>query len=1030
MYKVRIRKIRFVAWICIFSMLNLMAANCIYAITNPAYIGTTILGPSTVAIVSGGASGIKVNTLLGNLCLPISDLTIPARGIPIKVERTYNSSQHGQTGPFGYGWQFSYSMNYIRSADGKVIVFWGDGRIDVFEPSGGTYVPLNEGVFATLDQYQPNQFRVTTQEGIQYYFDNPSHGHVTRIADPNSNSLLFAYNASQQLTTITDESGRQLSLSYTLGKVTTFTDPNTSPARTLQYAYDANGNQVGFIDSLGNVTHYDYDATHRLTKITDALGITNIDYSAAAPASTVGTIKRSTPTNTLLSQRSFLFNSATNTMSVRDMIDSTHTALTSYHYDSNDRLTSITDPIGHTATRTYDADGNLVSATDANGNTTHYTYDTRGNMLSQTDALGNTTTFTYENTFNRITSVTDPDSHTTTFGYDGNGNRTFMQDALGNTTQYTYDGFGQLVSRRNPLGFTTNFTYDAQGDRTSITDPLNHTTHFDYDQVGNLIHRTDGLNRTIVNSYDARNRLRQVSFPDATQSTFTYDPAGNVLSAVDPNTNLTYAYDAENRLLQASDNLLSKTISYQYNGVGNRVSMTDPEGVKALYGYDLASRLIQVDRAGQQFLFEYDNGNRRTRLTLPNGSFTIYTYDNADRLLSQANMRSDNTILSSFTYQYDVVGNRVGLSLAGGEHISYGYDGHNQLIQEVRTGGASNYDHRFAYDADGNRTQANADGVITSYNYDNGDRLTQETTGATTTTYAYDPDGNQIQKAVGASLYTSTYDVRDRLIQFSSPTTTAMYTYDALDKRIIKSVGAATIRTVYDGLNAVAEYDGSGTLQAQNLFGPGVDENLARFTSSESLYYLYDGQRSVQCLVDAAQTVRNSYDYDAWGKIVSQVETAGNDYTFTGRQTDRESGLYYYRARMYDPSIGRFTQIDPRDDNSAKSLYIYTDNHSVGAGDPLGEDFWSTLGDLFNRFLNWLDRHIPSHLNWRTHTTVKASGTIGIISFSAEVDSQIYIGTDPETNNSPGNGKQPGGPTPPPPVPQGDGANKPRTHSK
>jgi RHS repeat-associated protein len=101
-------------------------------------------------------------------------------------------------------------------------------------------------------------------------------------------------------------------------------------------------------------------------------------------------------------------------------------------------------------------------------------------------------------------------------------------------------------------------------------------------------------------------------------------------------------------------------------------------------------------------------------------------------------------------------------------------------------------------------------------------------------------------------------------------------------------------------------------------------------------YYLHDGLNSVRNLLDASQAVQNSYDYDAWGAILAAVETVGNDYTFTGRQADRENFLYYFRARMYDPLSARFTQTDPIDDNWARSLNIYTDNNPTNFVDPLG----------------------------------------------------------------------------------------------
>jgi YD repeat-containing protein len=820
-----------IAIISLVILLHVTTEHLLLAITNPSYGGPIIPGRPSIVMVPGGASGSLVNTFNGNLFLPRTDLVIPGRGLPLEIALAYNSMNDDIDGPFGFGWSFSYGLRYILQSNNDVVIVWGDGRADLFDESGGTYTPVNENVFATLEQFEPNKFRATTKHGIQFLFENPVHQRLTRIQDLNSNEISLLYNPSNQLATITDASGRSILISYTNGRATTITDPNTSPERTLHYAYDALGNLIGVTDPLGNITNYAYDSGHHLTKSTDALGVTDISYTP--PNITIGSISRSTPTGTLLSKRSFVFDSVTKTTTVTDVIDSTTTAATKYEYDANKRLFRTTDPLGHAATRTYDSAGNIASVTDGNRNTTSYSYDARGNVLTATDARGKTTTFTYDSTFNKIASVTDAKNHTATFTYDSTGNLRFLTDPLLHTTEYVYDSAGQLLSRRNPRGFDTTFTYDAFGNRTSVTDPLTNTTEFAYDSVGNVVRRTDAKHNATFFFWDARNRLTNVAFPDATEASFTYDAAGNQLSAVDQNTSLSLEYDADDRLVRVIDHRLSKTISYQYDGVGKRSQMLDPQGGTTTYRYDLASRLATIIRGSEQFAFEYDNGNRLKKRLLPNGAFAEYSYDAADNLLSLKNRRSDSSLISSFAYDYDDVGNRVRLGLLGGDQIDYGYDNRSQLVHEVRRGGTAHYDHRFAYDAVGNRTTFDADGAITSYSYDPADRLTQE---GATTTYEYDANGNQLKKVAGGNTFASSYDVRDRLVGFTSPTTTASYGYDVLDRRITKSAGGIAMQFVYDGLDAVAEYDGSGALMAEYLHSLGIDTELAKFVGGNSFY--------------------------------------------------------------------------------------------------------------------------------------------------------------------------------------------------
>src|SRR5262249_16009971 len=157
-------------------------------------------------------------------------------------------------------------------------------------------------------------------------------------------------------------------------------------------------------------------------------------------------------------------------------------------------------------------------------------------------------------------------------------------------------------------GFMTVFTHDAFGNRTSVTDPLGDTHTFAYDGAGNLSRRTDANGKTTVFSYDARNRLRSIDYPNSTQASFAYDANNNLVSIKDENTDLAYDYDANNRLIQEKDNKFSKRLVYQYDGIGNRVSMTGPEGEPIAYQHDLAGRLSTITRGEQQFHFFYDDG--------------------------------------------------------------------------------------------------------------------------------------------------------------------------------------------------------------------------------------------------------------------------------------------------------------------------------------------------------------------------------------------------------------------------------------
>jgi RHS repeat-associated protein len=931
--------------IVVVCVLALLQPSLAWAVANDGYQGNAISGRPSIAIVDA-PGGLKVNTLLGNVFLSRTDLRIPGRGLPIEIALTYNSNQNGIASPFGFGWRFGYDMKCLLSASRNVVVLWGDGRADLFKYQNGAYTPVNENVFAALQQVG-NLLRLTTKEQIQFFFDT-AQGLLQRIQDPNANAVTLGYTNSL-LTSITDASGRKIFLAHDVnGRVTQVTDPNTSPARTLQYTYDASGNQTGLTDSLGNHTTYSYDAGHRLKQSVDPLGITDVTYGG--PAMSVTQVSRATPGHVVLSTQSYTYDRSTTTTTVTDTLTANTQVSRSYQYDSRGRLIAETDPLGHVVGKTYDAAGNVASMTDQNGHATQFSYDARGNLLTTRDPLGNMTSYTYDPALNKITSATNPNGDTIRFTYDAHGNLSTSQDSLGNTTTYSYDGFGQPVARRNTRGSIKSYIYDSFGNLAAVTDPLGRTKTYTYDQAGRLVAKTDASHRTTVMAYDAMNRLTDTVYPDGTHVSMTYDSHGNLLRAVDRNTDTVFTYDSNGNLLQATDNLHSKAVSYGYDGLGRRTRMVDPEGAATSYGYDLAGRPIQIVRSGRQYNFTYDAAGWMLSRTLPNGVSTANSYDAANRLVSSVSRRTDNSVLSSYAYQYDRTGKRIGLTLANGDTVAYAYDADSQLVQETRSG-ATHYSHQFLYDAAGNRTRLNADNVITTYAYDAADELTQETTGAASVVYQYDANGNQITKTTSTDSSLYGYDFNDRLVNFQSGSHTAVYTLDVFGRRVNRTVDGNTVQYAYDGYEAIDEYDAHGALTTQNLFGQGLDVNLARFSGSQDLYYIQDGANSVAVIVDAAQSVQNLYDYDAWGNVLNKVENVQNRYGFAGRELDEESGLYDLRARQYNPTNGRFAQEDPLDAHTGRSLYTYVENNPISFGDPFGMWGWS-WGDIWNGIKN------------------------------------------------------------------------------
>ena len=105
-----------------------------------------------------------------------------------------------------------------------------------------------------------------------------------------------------------------------------------------------------------------------------------------------------------------------------------------------------------------------------------------------------------------------------------------------------------------------------------------------------------------------------------------------------------------------------------------------------------------------------------------------------------------------------------------------------------------------------------------------------------------------------------------------------------------------------------------------------------RFTNSFS--FNADGLGSISSLSNAAGSIANTYTYDSFGKLTASTGSLVNPFQYTARESDTETGLYYYRARYYDPNTGKFLSEDPTKFGAGLNFYTYTGNDPAGFRDP------------------------------------------------------------------------------------------------
>ena len=171
---------------------------------------------------------------------------------------------------------------------------------------------------------------------------------------------------------------------------------------------------------------------------------------------------------------------------------------------------------------------------------------------------------------------------------------------------------------------------------------------------------------------------------------------------------------------------------------------------------------------------------------------------------------------------------------------------------------------------------------------------------------SYDSNGNTATKVVGSNTTTYAWDFENRLTSVTLPGSggTVTFAYDPFGRRIKKVTSTTTSIFAYDGDNLIEETNSSGAVVARYEDTQNIDEPLAMLRSGATSYYHADGLGSVTSLSNTAGSIANTYTYDSFGKLTASSGTLTNPFQYTGREFDSETGIYEYRARYFDPSVG------------------------------------------------------------------------------------------------------------------------------
>ena len=684
------------------------------------------------------------------------------------------------------------------------------------------------------------------------------------------------------------------------GLIDTITDPT---GVKVKYTYDASGNRtMAQVDSTGlNLQKtYGYDGVGNITSVTNGLSHqTGFMYDAdrrvkrvTAPAAT-NSITENVWTGGLVTKvrRAKIANP--------NFATDTDWQVWLKSYSPSDKINVETDPNGGITDTDYDPVDRPEYVTQSIGPSgiprlTRTQYDAAGQTFKIFRGWGTSEQITYAE-----------------YAYTMDGRQDWVKDANGNKTDLHYDGYGRLDEMIMPDKMTPGIPAVCHLPYASVDD----CEVYGYDAAGNMTTKRNRSGKVVTMSYDALNRETNRAVPAnaagnyARTLTSTFDLAYRKWDLTADGQTLRNRYDGAGRLNQVQDSLL--------NALGGTIGNVN-------YGYDVASNRTSVAYDASQGTWTanstYDTGERLSTVVNNGSTLAQFAYDPLSRLTSTTFLDSTSVgyayepddDLQTLTHNYTGAGTPVTLG--------YTHNGAHQLIG--MTVSDSNYLMKQV-------------GASASYTPNGLNQYTQAAGSALT----YDTNGNL--SSDGSSTYS--YDEENRLRQVVLAGVTSVYAYDPMGRRRSKTVAGVVTNFVSDGANELAELSAAGARVRFYLNGDGLDARIGMNDDPSAAlsgwrFYHVNHQGSVLFTTrqSTGGAIADQYQYGAYGEPLTSTPLSGNPFRYTGRYLDAESGLYYYRARLYSTKLGRFLQTDPVGTKDDLNLYTYVGNDPLDKTDPMG----------------------------------------------------------------------------------------------
>ncbi|OYU77306.1 MAG: hypothetical protein CFE32_06410 [Alphaproteobacteria bacterium PA3] len=762
-------------------------------------------------------------------------------------------------------------------------------------------------------------------------------------------------------------------------------------AKKWSFEYDARGLLVKTIQpieydrmadaNMAGIQEYEYDQYGRLVREKDAAGRwTDTGYGENGQPIWCQTSKtRSTQPGGLNLRSTATCTAAGDVATATDAKGN----VTTFTYDAMRRKTAETAPLGVQKRWIYDLDGNVTSEGAWDGaawKDVVSKYSPTGKVLTQTDPAGDQVMFTYDE-LDRVLIKTDPEGRQVLTCYNaasqvleewrgtglaiGQCSQAVTQISASTPQRYIkneYNGpAGAISATWDPNGNQTTYAYQGMGKKIKTTWP---DGKYEYsfedltrsDGSGVFLRDREGRWSNVYRDRLGRpsGNFAQEKPDDWSDSVFQqrrYDSAGNVITA------LSWQYPSYK---------LQNHKDYEYDAAGRVVV----ERLYYSYPVDAAGNVTCWYCDSSPLRYEYDANDNRTKIIWYIGGGSSYakradyTYDALNRMTGIAFGDWGAANQGSVNYQYDTLGRRTKVTRGNGTSTDYAYenDGDLDWMRHLFQGGASAPAANdnwvgidYGYDKSGRVTLTSATDhrimgpLPTAGNYGAANNLNQVATVPGRAAMTWSDAGNL--KTDGKNT-TFTHDRRNQLkraVKSDDTTLDFLYTIDGYRIESIRNAsgitysglpaGGTRTRFLLSGSEEVADLDANNNFIRYFVPGPAIDERVAQIEANGAVTYMHtDRQASVVAITDAAGNVVSRRGYGSYGETdgAQLVGTGSHPFGYTGRRWDPDLGIYYYRARWYDPTTGTFLQTDPIGSLDYINLYAYVGLEPGNGTDPMG----------------------------------------------------------------------------------------------